>query len=139
MQHVFLTAGLSKPYPSIIPLTPGAKYKALDLQNKRIDSSAQCLDPTFSHYVAVKSGYHEIYRVNVRTGGSELVANFAKERKYIKDRRIVLGMAGPDMVYSMWRTADEGLVLKSSVRRNEKWMTSSVDVGALYRQLAEIV
>jgi len=48
-------------------------------------------------------------------------------------------MGGADTVYSLWRTGDEGLVLKTSVLGSGKWTTSSVDIGPVYRQLAEIL
>ena len=139
MQHVFLTTGLSKPYPSIISLTPGVTPKTLDLQHKRIDRASQCFYPSSSHFVAVKSGYHEVYRVNVRAATAELVANFSKERKYIEDRHIALSMGDPDVVYSLWRTADETLLMKASVLENGKWVTSKMDVGGLYRRLEGMV
>ncbi|KAF2177154.1 hypothetical protein K469DRAFT_697460 [Zopfia rhizophila CBS 207.26] len=139
-QHAFLTAVYSKSYPSILPVIRGSKNKRLDLTDTRVDSSAQSLSPASSHFFAIISGHNKVFRVDSRNGAIELVANLSADRKnlHLPNDRIALGMSGSDTIYSMWRTADEDLVLKTSVLASGKWTSSPTELGSIYRQLAGI-
>ncbi|ORY18409.1 hypothetical protein BCR34DRAFT_554164 [Clohesyomyces aquaticus] len=139
IQQVFLTAVLSKPYPSTLFVTPGSKSKHLDLPDARIDTAAQSQSDGSSHLFAVRSGRHKIIRVDVRNGTAELVANFSADRKGIhqtKEDKMSLSMEGSDTVNCIWRTADEGLALKTSVLANGKWTCTTRELGGVFRQLS---
>ncbi|KAF2463997.1 uncharacterized protein BDR25DRAFT_346915 [Lindgomyces ingoldianus] len=140
IQQVFLTAVLSKSYPSILFVAPGSKNKHLDVPDTRVDNSAQSLAATSSHLFCIRSGRNKIFRVDVRNGATELVANFSTERKnlHLRYDHIALGMYSSDTIHCMWRTADENIVLKTSVLANGKWTTTSAELGPIYRQLAGI-
>ena len=79
--------------------------------------------------------------MDVRSGTCEKIADFSAERKGLNARQehVVLGMQDSDTVYTLWRSADEGLVFKRLVRSSDgKWTASTADLGPVYRVAAGI-
>lgn len=142
VQQAFLTAALSKSYPSILPIAPGMRNQHLDISDKRIDGAIQCASPLSPHLCAIRSGRNKMFVVDVRTGTMEKLADFSAERKslHLRHEHVALGMQGPDRVRALWRTADEGLVLKTMARGADgRWGVKTMELGAIYRQAAGLV
>jgi hypothetical protein len=139
--HAFMTAAISKTYPSILPFTPGLRNKHLDIPDKRIEGATQCPKMSSPYLCAIRSGRNKIFAVDVRSGTVEKIADFSAERKGLNARQenVSIGMQAADTVYALWRSADEGLILKSLLRSGDgKWTVSSTDLGPVYRTAAEI-
>jgi hypothetical protein len=95
-----------------------------------------------SHYFAVRSGPDKIVRVDGRSGNSEPVSNIAADCRGLNLRHhecVALGMPGPETIYALWRTADQGLMLKTFFLDRGRWVPAALELGSLYRQLAGFI
>ncbi|KAF2105986.1 hypothetical protein BDV96DRAFT_591658 [Lophiotrema nucula] len=141
-QQTFLTAALSKSYPSILPLAPGLRNQHLDIADKRIDNAAQCPSPTSPYLVAFRSGRNKIYVVDVRSGTMDKVADLSAERKglQLRHEQVALGMPDGDSIRALWRSADDNLILKTIVKgADAKWTASATELGVVYRQVVGLL
>lgn len=139
VQQIFLTLALTKPYPAILNLSQGAKYKHIDLPYTRIDGSAQC--SSSNHFVVfrmLQSLRHKIYRIDTRTGATEMITQFSAERKSSKVgyEPVAMAMRDCDTVLAAWKSGDAVVSVERYTLVSGKWTTTTMDVANVYRQLA---
>lgn len=138
-QKILLTAAVSRPYPSILSTAPSSGNRYLQVPDNCIINSAQSWMLGTSHYFALRCGPNKIVRVDGRSGNSQPVSNIAADCRGINLRYhecVALGMPGKDTIYALWRTADQGLMLKTYLFDRGRWVSAAVELGTLYRQLA---
>jgi hypothetical protein len=141
IQQIFLTLALTKPYPAILNLSRGVKYKHIDLPYTRIDGSAQCSSSSSNHFVVfrmLQSSRHKIYRIDTRTGATETITQFSAEHKSSKVgyEPVAMAMRDCDTVLAAWKSGDGAVSVERYTLVSGKWTTTTMDVANVYRQLA---
>ncbi|KAF2702784.1 hypothetical protein K504DRAFT_539343 [Pleomassaria siparia CBS 279.74] len=136
---VFLTAALSKPYPSILSTVPESRKPHIEITDTQFESEAQCL--LSSRVCAVQSGRNHVFLVDGEIGTSQKVADFSSERRglHLRNHSMVIAVPHSEKVLAVWRTTDEKIMLYTSLLgKTGKWSTSPLDLGDVYRQAAGI-
>ncbi|KAK4445449.1 hypothetical protein QBC34DRAFT_472342 [Podospora aff. communis PSN243] len=108
--RLFLTAACNKSYSAILSLGgKRGKHKHLDLAEKRIDNAAQ-----FGDAFAFKSGRHKLCLLDMPSGTTREIANFAAERADLKvlQDAMAVGMPSRGTVFAFWKGNKGSLVLK---------------------------
>ena len=136
--QLFLTAALSKSYPSLFYLNNRQRNRYLDIVDKRIDGASQCLSTAYSHLFAIRSGHHKIFLVDIQTGITRQLADLSSERKNVQygKEKVAVGMISESLVHVFWKTRDDKLILKSMKIEKEGCHISSSQLENLYRSLA---
>jgi hypothetical protein len=134
--QVFLAASVSKAYPSILSTDITFKSRHLNLTDKRIPTTSQCLSSSSENLYAIQSGHHKICLVDVQTAITKELADFTRERRNIQinHEAMAIGIVKEDEVYAFWRSVDNKLVLK----RLGGSEIESVDLTMLYTQIRGI-
>jgi hypothetical protein len=139
-QKMFMAAAAMRPYPSIISTEHEGRNRSLAVPDTARDilNCAQSWVLGTSHYFAIRTGPHKILRIDARTGREELVGNIAADSRGLDIRHecFALGMPGPDTVYALWKSGNDGLTLRTFKLRGTNWTADILELGGIYRQLA---
>jgi hypothetical protein len=132
--RVVLTAGISKPYPSILFLSSGHRNRHLDLSDKRVDAATQCQTLSMSHNLLIRSGRHRVFLCDTRSGVLQLVADFSAERKNMKPKseKIALGIISENLMFAVWRKGDNDLRLSRLAFGGKIAATDTLDLAETY-------
>lgn len=131
--QVFLAASVSKAYPSILSTDITFKSRHLNIPDKRITTTSQCLSSSCENLYAIQSGHHKVSLVDVQTAITKELVDFTKERRNIQlnHEAMAIGIVKEDEVYAFWRSVDDKLVLKKLGGSG----IESVDLTMLYTQI----
>jgi hypothetical protein len=139
--QVFLSAAVSKAYPSILFLNKKHKNRPLELVDKKIECASQCTVGGFdsAHAIAVRSGRHKIFLIDGRNGRTVPILDLSAQRKNIGLKTEVMALGVPDetCVLIMWRNGDEALKL-TKVLVDGRTPPETVDVGEVYRSIVGV-
>jgi hypothetical protein len=142
-QKILLTAAVSQQYHSLLSTAPTWRNRYLNVPDHCIIDCVQSWELGTSHYFAMRSGPDKILRVDGRSGVWELVANISTDGSTkglnLRHECVALGMPKKEIIYSLWRTAGQGLMLKIYLSTRGNWGSAAVELGGLYRQLAGLV
>jgi hypothetical protein len=133
--RLILTAGVSKPYPSILFCSKLHRNRHLELSDKRIDAAAQCQSPSISYNVLLRSGRHRIFLCDTRSGHIQLVADLSAERKNMKPKseKIALGIISDNLMFAVWRKGDNDLRLSKLTIGGRVAALDTIDLAEIYR------
>lgn len=139
-QKLLLTAAVTRPYYSILSTSRGAVSRILQVPDTCVLNCAQSWMLGTSHYFALRSGPGRmIVRVDGRTGTSQTVSSIAADARGIDlghHESVALGMPTHDTIFALWRTANQGLMLKTFMFDGQRWVSAAQDLGLVYRQRA---
>jgi hypothetical protein len=131
--QVFLAASVSKAYPSILSTDITFRSRHLNVPDKRITITSQCLSSSSENLFAIQSGHHKISLVDIHTAITKELADFTKERRNIQlnHEAMAVGIVKENEVYAFWRSVDDKLVLKQV----GNGVVESEDLTVLYIQI----
>jgi hypothetical protein len=137
--QVFLSAAVSKAYPSILFLNKKHKFRPLEITDRKIECASQCTVGGFdsAHAIAVRSGRHKIFLIDARNGRAAPVLDLSQQRKNIGLKTEVMALGVPDesCVLVMWRDGNEALKL-TKVLVDGRTAPETLDVGEMYKNVA---
>lgn len=117
--RVFLAAQTAKTYDYILMLSKKQKNKRVLLNEKSIGAAAQTMSPQnapyFGSQYVFKNGRHDLYTMDIRTGVTQPLANFANERSGLtldQETNMVVAFPHETLALAFWRSRKGELVLK---------------------------